>query len=100
MIRYIVYTKEKGKIETDNWWDFIDLTWHREDGPALQEFYSGQLAIVKYYINGKRHRLDGPAYKDFFYDGKPSSETYYINDVWYTKSDYEAEIFKMNLSLL
>ena len=73
MKTFIVYTKEKGKIETDNSDDFIGLTYHRLDGPAYQRFYTnGQLAYVSYLVNGK----------------------------YYTKSEYDAEIFKMKLALL
>ena len=129
MSKYIIYTKEKGKIETDNWCNIGGLTYHREDGPAYQRFNSnGQLDFIEYYINGKRHRLDGPAYKEFhdngqlfheeyyingklhrldgpalqrFYDnGQLNAETYYINGKYYSKADYEVEIFKMKLALL
>ena len=73
MTRYVVYTKEKGKIETDKGDDFNVLTWHREDGPAYQVFYDNrQIHYTSYYINGK----------------------------CYNKSDYDAEIFKMKLALL
>ena len=44
MPKFIIYTKEKGKIETDKGYDFNSLTWHRLDGPAFIEFYDdGQL---------------------------------------------------------
>ena len=70
---YIIYTKEKCKIETDNWADFLGLTLHRLDGSAYQAFYdNGQLEYESYYINGK----------------------------YYNKSDYDVEIFKMKLELL
>ena len=73
MSRYIVYTKEKGKIKTDILGDFFGLTLHRLDGSAFLEFYDGrQLQYEWYYINGK----------------------------CYNKSDYDAEIFKMKLALL
>ena len=127
--KYIIYTKEKGKIETDNCDDFKDLTRHKVDGPAIQRFYDngqllraqyyingkrhredgpasqhfytgGQLADVSYWLNGKMHRLDGPAHQGFYDDGQIEYEEYYINDRYYTKSEYAAEIFKMKLSLL
>jgi len=56
-----IYTKEKGKLELNKGeWDNLDiskLTWHREDGPAV-ECANG---YKYYYINGKRHREDGPS---------------------------------------
>ena len=98
---FIVYTKEKGKIETDKRDDFVDLTWHRTDGPAIQEFWdAGHLQYEAYYSNDKRHRLDGPAFQTFNDNGKLNFETYYINGKCYTKSGYDAEIFKMKLALL
>ena len=73
MGKIIVYTKEKGKIETDNGADFIGLTWHR---------------------------LDVPAYQKFNRNGQVAYEVYYINGVGYTKFGYDTEIFKMKLALL
>ena len=36
--------------------------YHREDGPALQIWYSsGIINTVGYYVNGELHRTDGPA---------------------------------------
>jgi len=76
--RYVTfYTKEKGKQEftEDEWYryrlDVSKLTFHREDGPAL-EYASGH---KDYYINGKRHRENGPA-REWKYGRKD----YYIND--------------------
>jgi len=93
-----VYTKEKGKLEiTMEGWIYLDrskLTFHREDGPAI-EYADG---YKEYYINGKRHREDGPAiedtdgYKEYYINGKQHREDgparewfnrdkeYYIND--------------------
>ena len=54
MTRYVVYTKEKGKIKTDNYDGFIGLTLHRLDGPAYQVFYDNrQIQYTSYYINNK-----------------------------------------------
>jgi len=101
MQRYIVYTKETGKIETDNWSNIGELPFHREGGPAMQEFYDdGQLRYDVYFINNKRHRLDGPAFQSFYNNGKLEYESYYINGKYYTKTEYDAEIFKMKLALL
>ena len=97
---YIIYTKEKCKIETDNYNDFDGLTYHREDGPAYQRFNNGQLIHEVYYINGKMHRLDGPAYQAFYDNAQLDYEAYYINGEEYSKSEYEAELFKMKLALL
>ena len=101
MKQIIVYTKEKGKIETDNGCNIGGLTLHNEDGPAYQRFNSnGQLDFIEYYKNGKRHRLDGPAHQRFYPGGQLGYEEYYINSTFYTKTEYAVEIFKMKLALL
>ena len=129
MKKYIVYTKENGKIETDNWDDVGGLTLHRENGPAIQGFYysgklaneayylnskrhrldgtayqefypGGQLDYEEYYINGKRHRIDGPAYQRFYDTGQLYYESYYINGRFYIKSDYAVYMFNKKMQLL
>ena len=101
MTKYIVYTKEKGKIETDNWRDFECLTRHRVDGSAMQRFHdNGQLTYKAYFINDKLHRLDGPAYQTFHDNGELNHKSYYINGIYYSKFEYDVEIFKMKLALL
>ena len=101
MNKHIVYTKEKGKIETDNLGDVKYLIWHRLDGPAYQEFHdNGKLAVEVYYINDKQHRLGGPSFQSFSETGKLNYRVYYINGKHYTKTEYDAEIFKMKLALL
>ena len=55
-VQYLTYVNDKGLI-------------HREDGPAY--FYyteDGNLKFQAYYINGKRHRTDGPA-EISYYEG-------------------------------
>ena len=101
MKKYIVYTKEKGKIETTNYCDFNTLTLHREDGPAIREFYdNNELDYKAYYKNGKRHRINGPAIIVFSNDGRLCYNAYYINGKDYTKAEYDIKIFKMKLALL
>ena len=101
MSKYIVYTKEKGKIETNKRDDFEYLTWHIEDGPAFQIFHDNrQLFHEEYYINGKRHRIDGPAYQRFYDTGQLYYESYYINGRFYIKSDYAVYMFNKKMQLL
>jgi hypothetical protein len=64
--------------------------YHREDGPAIER--NGE---KEWYLNGKRHRVDGPAiedpdgYKAWFVDGKyhridgPAIELPSGNKYWY-----------------
>ena len=101
MKKYIAYTKEKGKIESNNSYDFKGLTYHRLDGLAYQSFYSNdKLHIKSYWVNNIRHRLDGPAYQSFKANGQLRYEEYCINGKTYTKSEYTKEIFKMKLALI
>ena len=73
MEKYIVYTKENGKFETDTYNDIDGLTLHRLDGPAVYVFHA---------------------------DGELYTKAYYLNGEYYTKTEYDAEIFKMKLALL
>lgn len=70
---------------------------HREDGPAVIGYRKADNAVL-YNIwvkNGKRHRLDGPAY--LYWSGglsaatntTPSIVEYWINGVEYTKEEFD-----------
>ena len=53
---------------------------HREDGPAVEEWYEdGQKEEEKYFLNNKIHREDGPAYQKWDYYGQKTEEWYCIN---------------------
>ena len=54
--------------------------WHNPYGPALLWKDGSKF----YFIEGKRHRLDGPAR---IYSN--CEEVYYINDEWLTKEEFE-----------
>lgn len=59
---------------------YIKSTWvlHNEGEPAA-EYSNGDKA---WYLHGRQHRLDGPAYEYGF------SKTYYINGVYYDEKEY------------
>lgn len=58
----------------------VDGEYHREDGPAITQWYvDGEIMSEEYFINGKRHRDDGPAYISWTKDGLTTSEIYYYN---------------------
>jgi antitoxin component YwqK of YwqJK toxin-antitoxin module len=51
---------------------------HREDGPAIEEFYkNGAIKHRTWYIRGKQHRDDGPAHEWFRKNGTLSHHTWY-----------------------
>ena len=60
---------------------------HRKDGPAV-EWANGDKA---WYLNGKCHREDGPAIE--YADG---SKAWYLNDKRYTELDFYRELYKRN----
>lgn len=78
---------------------------HRGDGPAAIGYRLADDAVL-YNIwvkNGKRHRLDGPAYQHWcngltasYISLMPDIEEYWINDVQYTKEEFESYIKDMN----
>ena len=56
--------------------------YHRLDGPAIKEFYSdGTLRIQEYYVNDELHRLDGPAFESFYPNGILKLQAYYVNEL-------------------
>ena len=68
-----------------NW--YLNGKLHREDGPAFEDV-DGRKA---WYLNGERHREDGPAVE------YPCGATsWYLNGVMYCKSDYHAEMARRN----
>jgi hypothetical protein len=70
------------------WW--INGLKHREDGPAVEG--GGYKA---WYINGKRHRTDGPAVE--YSDG---DNFWYLNDIEYSEEEFHQEIIKLKLKRL
>jgi len=57
-------------------------TTYRKDGSVSSESYR---------IDGKRHRVDGPAYIDYYEDGSVRYEGYYIDDKYYTKEEWKTK---------
>ena len=65
--------------------------YHREDGPA----YESPSGHKEWCIDGKYHREDGPA--RIYPNGNVD---YFLNDVFYSKEDYEQEVLKLKLKRL
>ena len=79
--KLLKYTKryENGQLAEEKY--YINGNRHREDGPAFQEWYeNGQKKEEIYYINGNRHREDGPANESWYENGQKLGEEYYINN--------------------
>ena len=74
------YDDEKTRIECEKW--ELDGKLHREDGPAFTDYFgNGKICNNFYYIHGKLHREDGPAKIQYQYhtNGKIQRESYFIN---------------------
>jgi len=101
MIKYKVYTKEKGLVETDNFEHINELTWHREYGPALIGYNdSGSKVRDQYWVNSKLHRLNGPADIGYDMNGNIKYVAYWINDIAYTEEQYDKELLKLKVQSL
>ena len=66
---------------------------HREDGPAYQSWYkNGQKYYERWYLNGKSHREDGPVSQEWHENGQKEYESWYLNDKEYSKEDWLEEL--------
>lgn len=56
----------------------------------LQNFHNnGRLYCEIYYLNGKRHNPNGPAYQLWHASGRLFREEYYLNGIYYSKREYD-----------
>jgi hypothetical protein len=77
----------RGENKGDLAW-FINGLRHREDGPAI-EYQDGTKA---WFINDKRHREDGPAI--VYYN---NAKSWYLNGIEYSEREYYQEITNIKL---
>ena len=83
-----------GQIKSEQY--FLNGKYHRENGPAFIFYYkNGKISYEYYYLNNKCHRENGPAYISYYRDGKIEREDYYLNNVFFTKSN--SETFQQDL---
>ena len=68
----------------DKYW-FLNGKRHRENGPAIE--YANEDRV--WWLNGKLHRENGPAIE--FPNG---SKWWYLNGIEYSESDYWKELYK------
>lgn len=78
---------------TDEMWTLGDGAYHRLDGPAFISSTDGVVDYQSYWVNGKRHREDGPA---IWYnpEGRLSKRPsrWYLDDVQLTQEEFEARM--------
>jgi len=51
-------------------------------------YKSGELEYEAYYLNGKRHRIDGPASISYYKSGKLKYEVWYLNGELLSKEEF------------
>ena len=87
--------KRKSLIHpVEEWW--LDGNRHRTDGPAYRTWYeNGELECEEWWLDGNRHRTDGPAYRPWYENGQPRSEGWYLDGKEYTKENYWKKMFEM-----
>ena len=67
-----------GQVEYEEW--RVDGKRHRLDGPAWVRYHdNGQVESEEWLVDGKRHRLDGPAYVEYHANGQVAGEYWYVN---------------------
>jgi len=74
----MIYDHCDNNNSNHQWW--INGERHRLDGPAVVS--ASQHILCEWWVEGMRHRLDGPAHISSF------EEKYYINNVQYSIEDY------------
>jgi len=81
------YYYESGELWCEEWW--LNGKRHRTDGPAFIGYYkSGKLECERWCLNGKIHRIDGPASIDFYESGELYYEEWYLNDKELSKEEF------------
>ena len=76
------YYYSNGQIASESYW--LNGKYHREDGPAYIRYYdNGQLEYEAYWLNGKRYRIDGPSWILYYENGQIEVEEYLLNDKYH-----------------
>ena len=63
--------------------------------PVISHYYSGEILTKSWYLNGERHRIDGPARIVYTPSGETRVEYWYLNGEKH-RTDGPAEIFYNN----
>ena len=56
--------------------------------PERTYYENGQIQSEYWYVNGKRHRLDGPAIVYYYKNGQIESERWFVNNKQLTKEEF------------
>ena len=69
---------DNGNVRFEEYW--LNGKLHREDVPAFISYYeNGNVEFEAYYLNDKRHREDGPAIIWYYENGNVREEGYHLN---------------------
>jgi hypothetical protein len=66
----------------------------------IEYWPNGHKQYESYWLNGKRHREDGPAYQSWDENGTKEYEVYWLNDKKYSKEAYDKTILKEKWKLI
>ena len=82
--RLYIWDKQVFYVDEDGckWW-YLNGQRHRENGPALEWANGNKYGYKAWYLNGKYHRENGPAV-EYNNGGK----YWYLNGNYYSESDY------------
>jgi len=76
---YLVVYKERGTIQSAHWRTHNGFTTNQH-GPAAAWFWpNGTFRVLKYYVDGKCHRTDGPAIIHFDERGNVTRSQFIVN---------------------
>ena len=77
---------DNGQKKYERW--YLNGKRHREDGPALQYFHSnGQKRYEYWYLRGKFHREDGPALQTWLKNGE-KIYGWFLNNKGYSREEW------------
>ena len=93
------YCHRRGKVAISvkctngkKWYEryYIHGKRHRLNGPAYTSWHdNGQKRYEGYRINGERHRLNGSAYTSWYSNGQKYCESYYIHDAFQSRKFWD-----------
>jgi len=82
---------EDGKVAIQRWYEYGKL--HRVDGPAYIDYYeSGEVKHEIWFANGKYHRADGSAMIWYYRSGEVRSEVWYVNGELISEEDFKNQL--------
>jgi uncharacterized protein len=83
-----------GSVSREIW--YLDGKRHRTDGPAwIGYFPDGSVSYEVWCVNDERHRTDGPAWISYSEDGSVRCEVWYLDGKELTEEQFVARRRKL-----